>query len=276
MVDAAATQAALVRTGHDSFLRRVRRLVDPNPPTLLVDPVLVPRPGAERARGAPLRGAAEAPPSAGRVARRGVLGHPVAAGRRDRPRAIARIAADGRAHRRADALAGADARRARADDECCRSGGRRSRGPRRRADRALLPGRGGRFARAAAPGEAPPFPPGRPPLPRHVRSGPDRESRRALPRELASARGQRALRRRGEERADPSVEAGPGTRRALDLRLDLCRRVVIDPPSLTAPEADSRRPDDRRGKPRSGSASRSPRSRPTWAPRRRTASTTCS
>ena len=47
MVDAAATQAALVRTGHDSFLRRVRRLVDPNPPTLLVDPVLVPRPGAD-------------------------------------------------------------------------------------------------------------------------------------------------------------------------------------------------------------------------------------
>ena len=48
MVDAAATQATLVRTGHDSFLRRVRRLVDPSPPTLLVDPVLVPRPGADK------------------------------------------------------------------------------------------------------------------------------------------------------------------------------------------------------------------------------------
>jgi vancomycin resistance protein YoaR len=47
MLDAVATQATLVRTGHDSFLRRVRRLVDPSPPTLLVDPVLVPRPGAE-------------------------------------------------------------------------------------------------------------------------------------------------------------------------------------------------------------------------------------
>ena len=47
MVDVSATQAALVRTGHDSFLDRVRRLVDPTPPTLLVDPVLVPRPGAE-------------------------------------------------------------------------------------------------------------------------------------------------------------------------------------------------------------------------------------
>ncbi len=46
MVDAAATQSALVRTGHDSFLRRVRQLVDPSPPILLVDPVLVPRPGA--------------------------------------------------------------------------------------------------------------------------------------------------------------------------------------------------------------------------------------
>ena len=47
MVDDAATQAALVRTGHDSFVRRVRQLVDPSPPVLLVDPVLVPRPGAE-------------------------------------------------------------------------------------------------------------------------------------------------------------------------------------------------------------------------------------
>ena len=46
MVDAAATQSALTRTGHDSFLRRVRQLVDPSPPVLLVDPVLVPRPGA--------------------------------------------------------------------------------------------------------------------------------------------------------------------------------------------------------------------------------------
>jgi len=46
MVDAVATQAGLVRTGHDSFLRRVRQLVDPSPPELVVDPVLVPRPGA--------------------------------------------------------------------------------------------------------------------------------------------------------------------------------------------------------------------------------------
>ena len=70
MVDAAATQAALVRTGHDSFLRRVRRLVDPSPPTLLVDPVLVPRPGADERRRAPLRRAAEAPAGAGRDAPR--------------------------------------------------------------------------------------------------------------------------------------------------------------------------------------------------------------
>ena len=47
MVDDRATQAALVRAGHDSFLRRVRQLVDPSPPVLEVDPVLVPRPGAE-------------------------------------------------------------------------------------------------------------------------------------------------------------------------------------------------------------------------------------
>jgi vancomycin resistance protein YoaR len=42
-VDPAATQAALVRAGHDSFLRRIRQLTDPSPPTLAVDPVLVPR-----------------------------------------------------------------------------------------------------------------------------------------------------------------------------------------------------------------------------------------
>ena len=46
MVDEAATRAALVRAGHDSFARRIRQLVDPSPPRLLVDPVLVPRPGA--------------------------------------------------------------------------------------------------------------------------------------------------------------------------------------------------------------------------------------
>jgi hypothetical protein len=46
-VDEAATQAALVEAGHDSFLRRVRQLVDPSPPALLVDPVLVPTAGAE-------------------------------------------------------------------------------------------------------------------------------------------------------------------------------------------------------------------------------------
>ena len=40
-VDKAATQAALVEAGHDSFLRRVRQLVDPSPPVLAVDPVLV-------------------------------------------------------------------------------------------------------------------------------------------------------------------------------------------------------------------------------------------
>ncbi|MBA3475750.1 MAG: VanW family protein [Actinobacteria bacterium] len=46
MVDAAATQALLVRAGHDSVRSRVRQLADPTPPTLLVDPVLVHRPGA--------------------------------------------------------------------------------------------------------------------------------------------------------------------------------------------------------------------------------------
>jgi vancomycin resistance protein YoaR len=46
-VDRGATQDVLVRAGHDSFRARVRRLADPSPPELLVDPVLVPRPGVE-------------------------------------------------------------------------------------------------------------------------------------------------------------------------------------------------------------------------------------
>ena len=47
MLDAAATRQALVRAGHGSFGSRVRQLVDPDPPTLFVDPVLVTRPGVE-------------------------------------------------------------------------------------------------------------------------------------------------------------------------------------------------------------------------------------
>jgi vancomycin resistance protein YoaR len=47
-IDETATQAALVKAGHDAFLRRVRQLVDPSPPVLKVDPVLAVRPGAER------------------------------------------------------------------------------------------------------------------------------------------------------------------------------------------------------------------------------------
>jgi len=45
-VDETATQTALVDAGHDSFLRRVRQLVDPSPPVLEVDPILVLRPEA--------------------------------------------------------------------------------------------------------------------------------------------------------------------------------------------------------------------------------------
>lgn len=48
LVDEAATRRKLVRNGHDSFVRRVRQLVDPTPPKLVVDPVLRPRPGIEK------------------------------------------------------------------------------------------------------------------------------------------------------------------------------------------------------------------------------------
>ena len=47
MIDRAATRAALWQTGRTTFLGRIRQLVDPSPPALLVDPVLVPRPDAE-------------------------------------------------------------------------------------------------------------------------------------------------------------------------------------------------------------------------------------
>ena len=47
MVDQAATRAALVQAGHDSFARRVRQLADPSPPAIVVDPVVVPRPGVQ-------------------------------------------------------------------------------------------------------------------------------------------------------------------------------------------------------------------------------------
>ena len=70
MVDAVATRATLVRTGHDSFLSRVRRLVDPTPQTLLVDPVLVPRPGADELAGR-LSAALPRPRRAQVVTRRG-------------------------------------------------------------------------------------------------------------------------------------------------------------------------------------------------------------
>ena len=111
-------------------------------------------------------------------------------------------------------------RRAGADDGRRRGGARRRAGARGRADRALLQGRGRRLARAAAPGEARPLPPGRRPLPRHLRAGPDREGRRAVPRGLAPASGQRALRRRREAasgsarraRASRPTAAGSPTR----------------------------------------------------------------
>ena len=46
-LDPTATEQALWQAGRTSFLGRMRQLVDPTPPTLLVDPVLVPRPQAD-------------------------------------------------------------------------------------------------------------------------------------------------------------------------------------------------------------------------------------
>lgn len=46
-VDGTATERALWQAGRTSVVARVRRLVDPSPPALVVDPVLVARPQAE-------------------------------------------------------------------------------------------------------------------------------------------------------------------------------------------------------------------------------------
>ena len=46
-LDPTATEQALWQAGRTSFLGRLRQLVDPTPPQLLVDPVLVPRPQAD-------------------------------------------------------------------------------------------------------------------------------------------------------------------------------------------------------------------------------------
>lgn len=46
-LDGTATERALWSAGRSTFLRRIRQLVDPTPPRLLVDPVLVTRPEAE-------------------------------------------------------------------------------------------------------------------------------------------------------------------------------------------------------------------------------------
>jgi len=43
--DGTATEQALWQAGRTSFLRRMRQIVDPTPPKLVVEPVLVPRPG---------------------------------------------------------------------------------------------------------------------------------------------------------------------------------------------------------------------------------------
>jgi len=46
-LDRAATQEALWQAGRTSFLQRIRQLIDPRPPALQVDPVLVPRSDVE-------------------------------------------------------------------------------------------------------------------------------------------------------------------------------------------------------------------------------------
>ena len=122
MVDDAATQAALVKAGHDSFLRRVRQLIDPSPPVLDVDPVLVPRPGAERIAER-LSRALPKPRRAQVVSRGGSFSVlPSQPGDAVDAAVAARRARARGPHRCADALARTDPRRAHADDPRCRRG----------------------------------------------------------------------------------------------------------------------------------------------------------
>ena len=64
-VDAAATQQALWNAGRTSFVGRMRTIVDPSPPTRVVDQVLVARPELDEVAARVLRRAAEAAPGAG-------------------------------------------------------------------------------------------------------------------------------------------------------------------------------------------------------------------
>ena len=122
-LDGTATEQALWDAGRTSFTGRIRQLVDPSPPTLVVDPVLVARPEAEQI-------AEEVSASLPKPRRAQVVAHsdfriiPSRPGDAVDPGRLAAALATGVPDRRADGLARADARRAGADDGRRRGGGR--------------------------------------------------------------------------------------------------------------------------------------------------------
>ena len=245
-VDAAATQQALWNAGRTSFVGRMRTIVDPSPPTRVVDQVLVARPEVDEVAARVLRRAAEAAPGAGGRPQR-PRGHPRPPGRRRGRAPAGSVAREGVAHRRADAVARTDARRARADDVGGASRGRRGDLVDRRARDARVQGRGRRHARPRPAREAAPLPSRRRELPHLVPSAACRQGGRADGRAMAHPRGQRPLRRRRQAGARAALASGARCRRPLGRRRDRRRRRRACAPGVRAPEADPRRPDHPRG-----------------------------
>ena len=149
-VDGAATERARWLAGRTSFADRVRQLVDPSPPTLVVDPVLVARPEAEHVA-ADVSAALPKPRRAQVVVRGGLRVIPARPGDAVEPGTAGRVAREGLADGRADALAGACPRRAGADDRRSGGGGR-ARRKRSSTSRCRSSSRARRSARWRRPG----------------------------------------------------------------------------------------------------------------------------
>ena len=205
--------------GHDSFLRRVRQLVDPSPPVLAVDPSSCRGPARRRSPSGSRRrfrgpAAPRSSPAAARSrsSRRGPAtpSTPRSWSPRSRRR---RSPACGRSRPRLTHVEptlttpAAEAAVAEAQALVDAAGG------------ADVQGRGRRLADAAAAREARPLPGRRRELPGRVRPAAGGESRRADARAMAAAGGQRALRRRRQASPDPALAARPRRRRQVGGRL---------------------------------------------------------
>ncbi len=266
-VDVAATRAAALAAGRDSLWTRVRQLVDPSAPEIVVDPVLRPTAAADELLAELERRAKLTRPAAAQIAMRGRTPQvtPARPGRTiDRDAFLSLLSQA--------VVAGAAGVEAPLRREPARARHRRRRGSRRnrasahqRTRRADLRRPGGRLAgaepaRTPAPLRAAPRPLRGQLRPRAARpGGPPRTPA------VAHARRQRSLPRRGQERGDQAVEARPRRERESRARPGHGSRLLGPARRGACPPGDAAGPDDARGATSWGSASRSRASRPTWA-----------